>query len=170
MLLTIAGAHCSGKTTAGRACAGLPGLAVHDFDELGVPSDADTQWRHRTMEEWLQRVLAYQADGIDVLLTGQSPLGEVLACPSAPKLNGIAACLLDVSDAERLRRLELRDPGRYDEEAKRRCLGWAAWHRSQAADPRWTVHIIDTTGCTKSESAAKVRAWIRQSRAGHSLS
>jgi hypothetical protein len=65
------------------------------------------------MEAWLQRVLRYQDDGLDVLLIGQSPLGEVLATPSAVHLNGIAACLLDVADDERLRRLQRRDPGRW---------------------------------------------------------
>lgn len=40
MLLTVAGSSCSGKTTAGRACADLPNLAVHDFDEVGVPDGA----------------------------------------------------------------------------------------------------------------------------------
>lgn len=192
VLLTIVGAHCSGKTTAAKACASIPGLVVHDFDEVGVPSDADAQWRHRTMEQWLQRVLAYQADGVDVLLTGQSPFGEVLACPSTPRLNGLAALLLDVADDERLRRLEQRDPGRYDADAKRRCLGWAtwlrhhaddpryvpeaittdgwpemAWHRWRhwtADDPRWTVPVVDTTGRTVAESAAEIRHWAEDAR------
>ena len=82
MLLTIAGSSCSGKTTAVRACPRMPGLVVHDFDERGVPSGADRQWRQRGMEVWIKRVLRYQASGIDVLLSGQSPLGEVLASPS----------------------------------------------------------------------------------------
>jgi hypothetical protein len=135
VLLSIAGSSCSGKTTAGRACAGMPGLVVHDSDEIGVPSGADVEWRQRSLEQWLRRVLEYQAAGLDVLLLGQSPLGEVLACPSAPQLNGIAACLLDVADAERLRRLDHRDPGRWDDEARRRCVGWARWHRAHAATP-----------------------------------
>jgi hypothetical protein len=104
---------------------------VHDFDEVGVPSDADTGWRQRSPEDWLRRVLDHQSAGVDVLLTGQSPLGDVLACPSAVHLNGVAPLLLDVADADRLRRLERRDPGRYDDAAKRRCVGWPpmAWHR-----------------------------------------
>lgn len=44
------------------------------------------------------------------VLAGQSPLGEVLACPSAPALDGLAVCLMDVEDGERLRRLDARDP------------------------------------------------------------
>jgi hypothetical protein len=188
MLLTIAGSSCSGKTTAMRACAEVEGLVAHDFDEIGVPVGADTAWRQRSMEEWIQRVLRYQADGLDVLLTGQSPLGEVLASPSATELDGIAACLLDVDDQVRWQRLEGRDPGQWDVDAKRSFTGWARWHRGHAADPcyrpevimaagyermrwarwsdwssadhRWAVQVIDTTGRSVKESATDIRQWI----------
>ncbi|MEU8088491.1 hypothetical protein AB0B57_33355 [Micromonospora sp. NPDC049101] len=69
---------------------------MREFDEIGFPAGAGTAWRQRSMEEWIQRVQRYQADGLDVLLTGLSPLGEVPASPSATELDGIAACLLDV--------------------------------------------------------------------------
>ncbi|MBG0565573.1 hypothetical protein [Actinoplanes aureus] len=191
MLLTIAGSSCSGKTTAARACAQLEGLVVHDFDEIGVPSGADTAWRQRSMDVWIERALRYQASGIDVLLTGQSPLGEVLASPSATELDGIAACLLDVDDEVRRHRLEERDPGKWNLDAKRSFIGWARWHRGHAgdprhrpevirtgwaqmrwdrwsgwtsADPRWTVRIIDTTDRAVEQSAADVRQWIMDAR------
>jgi hypothetical protein len=192
VLLSIAGSSCSGKTTAARACADVPGLVVHDFDEIGVPVDADVRWRQRSLERWLWRVLEYQSAGVDVLLLGQSPLGEVLACPSAPYLTGIAACLLDVADAERLRRLESRDPARWDDDARQRCLGWARWHRAHAADPRhapevlttgawpemawhrwsswtsadprWTVTVIDTTDRTVTETAGEIAHWAAGAR------
>jgi hypothetical protein len=91
MLLTISGSDCSGKTTTVRACGPVRGLVWHDFDEIGVPPGADPVWRQRSLEDWFQRALRCQADGLDMLLTGQSPLGEVLACPSAAALDGIAA-------------------------------------------------------------------------------
>jgi hypothetical protein len=193
VLLTVAGSSCSGKTTTAGACAGLDHMVVHDFDEIGVPSTADTRWRQRGMETWLRRVLDYQDKGLDVLLTGQSPLGEVLASPSAIHLDGIAACLLDVADDERWRRLERRDPGRWHRDAKRSFIGWARWHRGHAADPRyrpevlttggweqmqwarwsawtsgdprWTVTIIDTTGQSVEHSTAALRQWVGNVRA-----
>ncbi|MEV4619240.1 hypothetical protein AB0J74_11110 [Asanoa sp. NPDC049573] len=196
MLLTISGSSCSGKTTAARACADLPGLVVHDFDEIGVPVDADGEWRQRSMEDWARRALDYQESGLDLLLTGQSPLGEVLACPSAVDLDGIAACLLDVADDERLRRLERRDPGKWPPDRARSFVGWARWHRGHAADPRhlpeaitiggwsamrwhrwtgwssgdprWIVTVIDTTGKTVDRSTADLRDWIAAARAGRS--
>lgn len=192
VFLTIAGSSCSGKTTAIRACAQIEGLVVHDFDEIGVPAGADAVWRQRSLEEWIQRALRYQAEGLDLLLTGQSPLGEVLACPSATELDGIAACLLDVDDRLRWRRLEGRDPGKWDVDAKRSLIGWARWHRRHAADPgyrpevimaagcgqmrwvrwrdwsigdpRWDVRVIDTTGQSVDQSAADIRQWINGAR------
>ena len=193
MLLTIAGSSCSGKTTAVQACAEFEGLVIHDFDEIGVPAGADTVWRQCSMEKWIQCVLSYQADGLDVLLTGQSPLGEVLASPSAIELDGIAACLLDVDDLVRWQRLESRDAGKWNTEAKRSFIGWARWHRGHAADPRyrpeaittagyaqmqwvrwsnwsstdprWAVHVIDTTRRSVEQSATDIRQWVSDARA-----
>jgi hypothetical protein len=193
MLLTIAGSSCSGKTTVAQGCAEIEGLVVHDFDEIGVTAGADTVWRQRSMEEWIQRVLRYQADGLDVLLTGQSPLGEVLASPSAIELDGIAPCLLDVDDGERWERLECRDPGRWNTETKHSFIAWARWHRGHAADPRyrpevittagyermqwsrwsnwpstdsrWAVQVVDTTRRSVEQSAADIREWISGVRA-----
>jgi hypothetical protein len=186
MLYSVTGSSCSGKTTAAHACADLPGVVVHDFDEIGVPSDADLIWRHRSLETWLQRVLAYQAEGVDVVLTGQSPIGEVLAAPSAPRLNGLATCLVDVSDAERRHRLTQRDPGKWSPSRVEAFIRWAAWHRGHAAAPAhhpevlttgawpemrwdrwpasWSVPIIDTTGHSPAESAAALRTWITSTR------
>ncbi|MFC4068294.1 hypothetical protein [Actinoplanes subglobosus] len=191
MLLTISGSSCSGKTTTVRACGPIEGLVCHDFDEIGVPPGADLVWRQRSLEVWLQRALRYQSDGLDMLLTGQSPLGEVLACPSAAALDGIAACLLDVDDDVRRRRLTERDPGRWDARQTDAFINWARWQRAHAADPghrpevitaggwdgmrwdrwdehpRWAVTVIDTTGRTIGESAADLRRWIDESQSAN---
>ncbi|GAA1653635.1 hypothetical protein [Actinoplanes couchii] len=197
MLFTVVGSSCSGKTAAARAVEALAagtgdGLVVHDFDEIGVPPGAGAGWRHRATEAWIRRALEYQAAGVDVLLTGQSPLGEVLACPSATALDGIAACLIDVADPVRLRRLEERDPEKWDDRTKEAFLGWAQWLRGHAADPqhrpeaitaaggedmrwsrwsawsgsdpRWAVPTIDTTGRTIEETALVLHSWITGAR------
>jgi hypothetical protein len=193
MLLKLTGSSCSGKTTIAHSCADVPGLVVVDFDEVGVPVDADRVWRQRTMEWWVREALKCQSRGIDVLLTGQSPLGEVLASPSSPLLDAIAVCLLDVQDDERLRRLSIRDPDKWDRDAQRAFIGWARWHREHAVDPtarpevitssaweemrwqrwnewtkadrRWCTTIIDTTASPISHSTTAVRRWIKNARA-----
>ncbi|GAA4597529.1 hypothetical protein GCM10023194_72620 [Planotetraspora phitsanulokensis] len=135
MLLKLTGSSCSGKSALALSVAGrLRGVAVHDFDEVGVPEGADRRWRQHMTELWVRRALDYQERGVDLLLTGQSPLGEVLAVPSAPLLDGIAVCLVDVADDDRRDRLVARDPGRWDASAVAAFLGWAAWHRGHARD------------------------------------
>ncbi|MFC8800371.1 hypothetical protein ACFT2C_21760, partial [Promicromonospora sp. NPDC057138] len=168
------------------------GSAVHDFDELGVPTGADLRWRQRTMELWVRRALEYQERGVDLLLAGQSPLGEVLAAPSAPLLDGIAVCLVDVADEVRRTRLAERDPGRWDAPAIDAFLGWADWHRQHALDPRnrpdviienswpemawhrwtgwhagdsrWRTELLDTTSQPLAKSMAQVERWIAERR------
>ncbi|OIJ68435.1 hypothetical protein [Streptomyces mangrovisoli] len=193
MLLTLTGSSCSGKSAIARALAArLDRLVVHDFDEVGVPDDADRVWRHRTTEMWLCRALEYQRRGLDLLLTGQSPLGEILAVPSAPLLEGIAVCLVDVSDQVRRRRLTERDPGRWDAPAVEAFLGWADWHRKHAQDPRhrpdaitddswsemvwgrwtdwtatdrrWSTEVIDTTDRSLADSTDQVELWAVNQR------
>lgn len=149
MLFLVFGSSASGKTT---ALAGvrerMPELAVHDFDEISVPSDADTAWRQRANEFWLHRALDVQAEGRDLLLAGQTPFGEILAAPSATQLEGISACLLDCDDASRIGRISGRGPewlahvpGDLQDH-----LNWAEWMRQHARNPSWRRNVIRKTG------------------------
>ncbi|MER7251809.1 hypothetical protein [Kribbella sp. NPDC000426] len=193
MLLTLTGSSCSGKTTLAHALGTrLHGLVVHDHDEIGVPEDADTQWRHRTTELWIGRALEYQSRGLDLLLTGQSPLGEILASPSAPLLDGIAVCLVDVADNERRRRLSSRDGDKWSPAVVDAFVGWSTWHRGHAEDPRyrpdvivdggwpdmswdrwsawtkddprWETHLLDTTGRSIAQSVDDLEQWVTEQR------
>lgn len=145
MLYLLFGSSCSGKTT---VLAELPGrvehLAVHDFDEISVPSNATIGWRHRANESWVRRALEYEHAGTDMLLAGQTPYGEILAAPSAPKLQAIAACLLDCDDETRVARIEARGPQWLSRVGGtlHDSLAWAAWMRRHAEDPSWRQDVI----------------------------
>jgi hypothetical protein len=190
VLFLLFGSSASGKTVAIEALRGrIASLAAHDFDELGVPSGADTAWRHRANEAWVVRALEYQAAAIDVLLAGQTPFGELLATPSASNLDAISACLLDCDDETRVARLAARAAG-----DARNYLSWAEWMRGHVADPgwrpdvmrhpdtdaemrwdrceswtagdpRWRVVRLDTTQRSPSEVADALEAWIEGERA-----
>src|SRR5690242_17082835 len=96
MLFLVFGSSGAGQTVALHAPRGrVAGVELHDFDELGVPRGADLAWRHRANERRVQRALRVQGESTDVLLAGQTSFGELLASPSAPALDGVAACLLD---------------------------------------------------------------------------
>lgn len=189
MLFLLWGASGSGKTTVLDALApALTGFTLHDFDEVGVPATADASWRHEMAEAWVRRALGYQAEGRHLLLAGQLPFGELLACPSAPHLDGIAGCLLDCDDYTRVNRLKERGDTMA---ATQDMLCWAAWLRMHArdpqwhpnvvvdgasdmvwerwrdwtaGDPRWSTHRLDTTGLTVTQTAERLVAWIDRER------
>ena len=134
MFFLVSGAAASGKSTVVRGVATrMPDVECHDYDELPV---RDEYARCEQLEGWVRQALRDQAGGRDFLLATHSPLGELLACPSAPELAGIAACLLDCSDPIRIARLRARgiDPRWPPSQA---TLNWAAWHRMHAWDPQW---------------------------------
>ena len=136
-LYFIGGASGSGKTAVMPHLKDLlgDGIAVYDFDDIGVPEGADKKWRHESTEKWLQKLLS---EGKDTCLLGQIVLGEILSCPSAKQIDKINFCLLDVSDFDRIGRLKNRNTYRADQN----MLNWAAWLRMHHQDPEWTPHVI----------------------------
>ena len=143
MFFLLSGASGSGKTSIiSRLSTRFDDLDCHDDDEHNVP---DEMTRCALLEGWVRLALDHQQAGRDFLLAGQSPLGELLACPSAIRLNGISAALLDCRDLVRLGRIRGRGfsdswrPGQDD-------FNWAAWHRLHAADPQWEQRVIVGNG------------------------
>ena len=140
MLLCVTGSSGSGKTTC------LPylqerftGMTWYDFERDGIPLDAGTAWRQEKTEYWLQQALLDQAQGRDTGICGGCIMGELLACPSAPQLEGLAVCLLECSDVVvRADRLRDRPMGGLTQE----ILNWAAWQRMHADDPQWRQDVI----------------------------
>lgn len=196
MLFLIFGSSCSGKTTLLDALrVRMAEREIHDFDEIGVPADADTAWRHRANEQWVQLALAEQAEGRDFVLAGQTPLGELLAAPSATQLDAISACLLDCDDTERLARMRgrgddwaarfgddledfvhwgewmrghARDPGFRQFVIREHCdpgMQWRRWSAWRVSDPRWRVRIVDTTNVSVDDVADELERWLEEERA-----
>jgi len=196
VLLVLGGSSGAGKSAIrlfldgdGKALlAGLK-LASHDFDEDGVPDDADSVWRQQTGERWLCRAIEYRADGIDLLLSANLPLGEILAAPSAPEADGIAVCLIDCNDTTRVGRLRARGHASYTDQRIWDFVLFAAWQRLhhddpawmpevmighwpemqwhrwtvwKKGDPRWATAIVDTSGEPVEDSAHRVAAWIHE--------
>lgn len=136
-LYSIGGASGSGKTAVIPFLKALSDSQIpfYDFDDIGVPADADTKWRQNAMELWLQKLVC---DGRDACLLGQMVLGEIISSPSARLISKINHCLLDVSDCQRIARLKKRSSG----EACQQMLNWASWMRMHTHDPQWELHVI----------------------------
>lgn len=101
MLDFASGAVAAGRTTVAAAAAGrLSGLVHLDEDRRRSRTIAG---RRANLELWVRDALKLEQEGRDAILGSQAPLGELLAVPSASRLEGIAASLLDAYDFVRLR-------------------------------------------------------------------
>lgn len=182
MFLLVTGASGVGKSTVRRLIADELGPEVRavELTQIAGPPRYERGWRPRAVERVVQAALVEQEAGRHLLLAGDPvPPGEVLAAPSADRLDGFAACLLDCAPAEQERRLRERgDPA----DLLRHHLAFAEWMRGHARDPRhrlevidqgwermrwdrlpasWDVAEIDTTDLTPAEVATAVLAWCR---------
>lgn len=189
MLFSLTGASGAGKSTVLAHLEGVDwGVPVRcvEFDSIGVPADADTTWRHRAIEHWVQQALAAQAEGAHMLLCGQVPMGELLAAPSADRLDGIAICLLHCSPEVRGERLLRRGEhpeaivhhNRFGEWFRAHTIDprhapeviqvpsdvpmqWSRWTDALPGDPQWQAEIIDTDPLTPEQTAQLVEEWVR---------
>ncbi len=132
----IIGASGSGKTAV-LSQIQLPGHTLLDFDSIGVPENADAQWRQSATEEWIATMLN-SGEESKTCLFGQMVLGEILACPSAKKIQEINICFLDCSDTTRIQRLKERTHILTNQHT----LNWASWLRMHHHNPQWEQHVI----------------------------
>ena len=145
MLFLLFGSSAAGRTYTLRHLRDRPpsDLEIHDFDEVGVPRHPTLAWRYEANEQWIHRAIAAGRLGLDLLVAGQTPLGEMLAAPSAPQIR-IRGCLLDCDDQTRIARIEERGDmwleaagGRLDD-----YIAWGEWMRGHAADPSHRIEVI----------------------------
>ena len=128
VLCFVTGAGGSGKSSILPRLDAAFDFAWHEFDSIGVPQPTPPGGRLQAIEHWVAR--AADAGG-DYGIVGQVPLGEILAVPSAARLDGIAVCLLETRQAwtcsgadgrrgrQTLRRGDVRSSTRRDGRSKR---------------------------------------------------
>ena len=189
MFFLVTGASGAGKSTVRRALARRlePGFDVVELATLGITPQWSLSWRHRVVEQVVQRALVAEGNGRHFLLCGDPvPPGEVIAVPSGDRLGKIHVCLLDVAaDAQRGRLLERGDAP----ELIPHHLAFAEWMREHVLDPTqrsgvitaegwvhmrwdrwlsegierpWTTHIVDTTNLPPADVAQRVFEWIQE--------
>jgi hypothetical protein len=195
-LLLVTGASGAGKSTVRQAVS--PELSpevecIELGDAVDVPTLPDIAWRQRTTEAVIQRAVRLQSEGRHLLLSGDPvAAGEVLAAPSATRLEGVAACLLDVGPDAQAARLERRgddpallvhhqafadwmrghalDPGHMPHVLTTggwEAMRWERWIGVDPADGGWAMEVIDTSELTEAGVAADVLRWCRRALRGN---
>jgi len=187
MLLLVTGASGAGKSTARAAVeeALSPLVECAELRDLvEIPPLPTLAWRQRVTEHAVQHALRLQDLGRHLLLSGDPvAAAEVAAAPSAPALEGFAACLLDVSAQAQAERLAARGD---DPALLAQHQAFAAWMRGQAGDAlhrldvlraggwdemrwdrletlagAWRMRVIDTTSMSREGVGQAVLGWCR---------
>lgn len=195
MLLLITGASGVGKSSVRARIAAELAPAVRCVelrDIVPIPPLLDLAWRQRSTEEAVRLALELQGEGHHLLLAGDPVApGEVLAAPSADRLESVAACLLDCRpDVQRARLLargdpqatlpdhvafaawmreHAADPGHMPEVLTANGweeMRWDRWLEWERGDPRWRVETIDTSNREVDQVAVAALAWARASLRG----
>jgi hypothetical protein len=162
---------------------------VELLDLTPMPEAMTRVWRQQTAEIAVRRAVELEASGRHLLLAGDPvPAAEVVAAPSAARLDAVAVCLLDASPEAQAERLAARgDPPALLPHHQ----AFAEWMRRQANDPlhmthvvsdggweemrwerlerlaaAWRIHTVDTTHMTGRAVGEAVLDWCRRALAG----
>lgn len=189
MFLLVTGASGAGKSTVRRTIAPSLGSRVEavELATIGITPEWSLSWRHRVLEQVVQRAVEADRRGRHFLLCGDPvPPGEVVATPSGDRLGPMHVCLLDVAPEAQRARLLARgdDPALLPDH-----VAFAEWMRYHVADPRhrpdvitgggwepmrwdrwvgskgprpWTSYVVDTTDLAPAAVAARVLTWVRR--------
>lgn len=116
--------------------------SIEFADIVAFPEQLTIAWRQMAVETAVQWAIELQAQGRHLLLSGDAVApGELLAAPSATRLEALAICHLDVQSEQQRERLVHRgDP----EEILVHHLAFAEWMRGHAYDPRFRPEVITT--------------------------
>jgi hypothetical protein len=193
VLFFVTGASGAGKSTLIPYLRDLlPDFVVADFDHHPIQETigfmATPEQRQQVAEAWVQDAL--DAAPRHTIICGLGVMGEVLACPSAVRLDHVAFCLLDCADVERMDRLKRRGDGLQQSmdilcwsawlrvhhvdpqfrpdvinTGKNSAMVWSRWSGWQRSHPHWRCCMVDTTHLAPSEVAGEVVAWVRREQA-----
>jgi hypothetical protein len=194
VLLLITGASGVGKSSARAAVA--PELSpwvecveLRDLSSVPIATAMTRVWRQQTAEIAVRRAVELQSSGRHLLLAGDPvPALEIVAAPSAPLLDAIAVCLLDVDAEEQAARLAIREDA---PALLPHHQAFAEWMRRQSSDPLhmphvvsdrgweemrwdrleqmaddWGMHVVDTSRLSKDDVADATLQWCRRALAG----
>ena len=155
----ITGTSGSGKSTlVGILKKELPFAEVHDFDEGGVPNDADEKWRKHKSNEWLNQAKMYQQNGRSTIICGVIVPDEVKNSPAYDKRLDVHYGFIYVNETEIRKRLQARGwKGKLVEDN----VNWAKNLESHVKAEK-DNYIVDGVKNKPNQVAQKFISWILQ--------
>lgn len=162
-LFALTGPSGAGKSAVATVLAGQAGQClVLEQDLLWLPDQLDPADEHRQFRRlWLRMVAALHENGRPVLLCGTVVPGQLEACPERPLVGQIHYLALVCEDAELEARLRARPPWRaWTDEKVAQMLAFNLWVQHNAATTTPPMRLLDTTGRSLKDTAARVQAWI----------
>lgn len=137
MIFFIIGASGVGKSTV------LPllkeaekDIVFYDFDDIGVPENADKIWRQQSTNAWLEKL---SKENKNTCILGGAVPGEIISTPFYIKNRPeIRVCLIDCADEVRYERLIKRASYGPNQD----IMNWGCWLRLHVENPNWEPHVI----------------------------
>lgn len=158
-LFFITGTSGSGKSTLTQNLHTLlppDQYAVYDFDERGVPADADALWRQKTTDEWLQQAEHNAEHGVCTIICGVTVPSEVLRSPFKPNMP-IHFGFIKIDDKTIDQRLKQRG---WNDTLIEENRNWSRYLEKDVEKQERHL-ILDGSFMTPYEVAASFIAWIK---------
>ncbi len=134
-------------------------FVVHDFDEVGVPSDADQAWRIATTQYWIKRAQQYAAQNKTTVICGVTVPSEVLNSPIRPALP-IHFGFIKIDDQTIEQRLKQRE---WSDSLIEDNLNWSHYLEQEIAKQK-SHFILNASHMTPDQVAASFIEWIKSKR------
>lgn len=143
---------------------------IHDFDERGVPANADEKWRISETKYWLLLGTGNGEQGKNTVVCGLARPNEIAQLINELDLHNVEVSLLDTNpEVMRSRLMSRYQTGRSREEAMSSSgkefeifiddsINFAEVLRKESKELGY--QIIDTTELSPGEVAEKVAEWI----------
>jgi broad-specificity NMP kinase len=155
----ITGPSGSGKTTVVQHLKKtLPSnhFAVYDFDENGVPYDADKTWRIKTTDFWLQKAQGNYKEHITTIICGVSVPSEITQLIRDDNYNIVPYFgFIQISDELIEKRLQERG---WNPQLIEDNIGWA--HHLEKEVDQQNNHLFVNGSITPEEVAYQFASWI----------
>lgn len=133
---------------------------VYDFDENGVPANADKYWRLQTTDFWLMKAQENSLHKKSTIICGVTVPSEILASPNKPYLPMYFG-FIKISDDMIKQRLKARG---WTDQLIQDNINWAHNLEDEVSSQKQHIIVDCSLECTPEQIADKFIKWIDPSK------